>query len=124
MNAEQPTPEQPNPEASSSEAQQVETNAPKPQGTDPRRRLRELLAIPERNRTDAIWDELIELEIQTAPGNRAQQPQQVNAGQGQEQGRRPDQVRRQQQGPGGQPSKNSNNRRRQGARRGPPKPVT
>lgn len=124
MNAEQPTPEQPNPEASSSEAQQVETNAPKPQGIDPRRRLRELLAIPERNRTDAIWDELVELEIQTAPGNRAQQPQQVNVGQGQEQGRRPDQVRRQQQGPGGQPSKNPNNRRRQGARRGPPKPVT
>lgn len=38
---------------------------------DPRRRIRELLAIPERDRSDAQWDELNELEIQTAPGNRA-----------------------------------------------------
>ncbi len=38
---------------------------------DPRRRIRELLSIPERDRTDAEWDELNELEIQTAPGNRA-----------------------------------------------------
>lgn len=37
---------------------------------DPRRRLRELLAIPERDRTDAQWDEIIELEITMAPGNR------------------------------------------------------
>ncbi len=37
---------------------------------DPRRRLRELLSIPERDRTDAQWDEIIELEIQLAPGNR------------------------------------------------------
>jgi hypothetical protein len=37
---------------------------------DPRRRMRELLAIPDRDRTDAEWDELNELEIQTAPGNR------------------------------------------------------
>ncbi len=41
---------------------------------DPRRRLRELLAIPDRDRTDALWDELIELEIQLAPGNRVQSP--------------------------------------------------
>jgi len=38
---------------------------------DPRRRIRELLAIPDRDRNDAEWDELNELEIQTAPGNRA-----------------------------------------------------
>jgi hypothetical protein len=38
---------------------------------DPRRRMRELLAIPDRDRTDAEWDELNELEIQTAPGNRS-----------------------------------------------------
>ena len=38
---------------------------------DPRRRIRELLSIPERDRTDAEWDELNELEIQTAPGNRS-----------------------------------------------------
>ena len=37
---------------------------------DPRRRIRELLAIPDRDRTDAEWDELNELEIRTAPGNR------------------------------------------------------
>lgn len=37
---------------------------------DPRRRLRELLAIPERDRSDAQWDEIIELEITLAPGNR------------------------------------------------------
>lgn len=38
---------------------------------DSRRRLRELLSIPERDRTDPQWDEIIELEIQLAPGNRA-----------------------------------------------------
>lgn len=37
---------------------------------DNRRRLRELLSIPERDRTDEQWDEIIELEIQLAPGNR------------------------------------------------------
>lgn len=41
---------------------------------DPRRRLRELLAIPERDRSDEQWDEIIELEIQTAPGNRENGP--------------------------------------------------
>lgn len=41
-----------------------------PETIDPRRRIRELLAIPERDRTDAQWDELNELEIRTAPGNR------------------------------------------------------
>ncbi len=44
---------------------------PAPAMFDPRRRIRELLSIPERDRTDAEWDELNELEIQTAPGNRA-----------------------------------------------------
>ena len=37
---------------------------------DPRRRLRELLTIPERDRTDEQWDEIIEIEITLAPGNR------------------------------------------------------
>ena len=41
-----------------------------PQPFDIRRRIRELLAIPDRDRTDAEWDELNELEIRTAPGNR------------------------------------------------------
>jgi hypothetical protein len=42
-----------------------------PQTVPPRRRLQELLAIPDRLRTEAEWDELHELEISLAPGNRA-----------------------------------------------------
>lgn len=38
-------------------------------------RLRELLAIPERDRTEEEWDEIVELEIQLSPGNRAGAPQ-------------------------------------------------
>jgi hypothetical protein len=45
--------------------------APAVPAFDPRRRIRELLSIPDRDRTDAEWDELNELEIQTAPGNRS-----------------------------------------------------
>jgi hypothetical protein len=41
-----------------------------PQPPSPRQRLQALLAIPERERTDAQWDELNELEIQLASGNR------------------------------------------------------
>ena len=40
------------------------------QPISPRRRLQELLAIPDNQRTDAQWDELNELEIKLAPGNR------------------------------------------------------
>ena len=40
------------------------------QPTSPRRRLQELLAIPDSQRTEAQWDELNELEIKLAPGNR------------------------------------------------------
>lgn len=53
---------------------------------DPRRRLRELLSVPERDRTDEQWDEIVELEIQLAPGNRIQPgtnphaPQQTSGG--------------------------------------------
>lgn len=45
-----------------------------------KQRLRELLAIPERQRTDEEWDELNELEISLAQGNRegAPDPQQGN----------------------------------------------
>lgn len=43
---------------------------PPPQVDNRRRQLRDLLSIPERDRTDAQWDEIIELEIQLAPGNR------------------------------------------------------
>jgi hypothetical protein len=47
-----------------------------PQPTSPRARLQELLAIPERQRTDAEWDELNELEIMFAAGKRETTPQQ------------------------------------------------
>ncbi|WP_422901753.1 hypothetical protein [Propionivibrio sp.] len=47
-----------------------------PEPIDPRRRIRELTAIPERDRTDEQWDELNELEIRTAPGNRESDRQQ------------------------------------------------
>lgn len=54
--------------------------APAPQQAtptfDPRRRLRELLSVPERDRSDAQWDEINELEIQLAPGNRVSPGQQ------------------------------------------------
>ncbi len=46
------------------------------QPTSPRARLQELLAIPERQRTDAQWDELNELEIMLASGNRQGAPDQ------------------------------------------------
>ena len=44
--------------------------APSAPSFDPRRRLRELLSVPESQRTDPQWDEIIELEVQLAPGNR------------------------------------------------------
>jgi hypothetical protein len=40
----------------------------------PRRRLQELLAIPERQRTDEQWDEINELEIKLASANREDAP--------------------------------------------------
>jgi len=84
------------PQQDAGEAPQREVNEPPPR--DPRRRLRELLAIPDRDRPDALWDELIELEIQLAPGNRVQ-PQQGEGGmRRQEPGRRPDQGQRQDSG--------------------------
>lgn len=81
-----------------------------PPAQDPRRRLKELLAIPDHQRSDAIWDEIIELEISLAPGNRihpgggdpGRRPQQ---GQPQNQGRRQDQPRRQDGNPGNKPAK-------------------
>jgi hypothetical protein len=49
-------------------------NTPEP--VSPRRRLQELLAIPERQRTDAEWDEINELEIKLASANREDAPDQ------------------------------------------------
>ncbi|MEO8006037.1 MAG: hypothetical protein ABI771_14080, partial [Betaproteobacteria bacterium] len=40
----------------------------------PRRRLQDLLAIPERQRTDEEWDEINELEIMLASANREDAP--------------------------------------------------
>ena len=89
-------------------AEPVRSEPPPP---DQRRRLRELLAIPDHQRTDAIWDEIIELEICLAPGNRIQgapglQPEPGRRqGPGQGQGRRPEQPRRQDSTPGAKPAK-------------------
>lgn len=46
-----------------------------PQPNSPRRRLQELLAIPERQRTEAQWDEINELEISLTPVNREVVPE-------------------------------------------------
>ncbi|MDP2783753.1 MAG: hypothetical protein Q8O38_04075 [Sulfurimicrobium sp.] len=43
-----------------------------PQPISPRHRLQELLSIPERQRTDAQWDEINELEITLTAVNRAE----------------------------------------------------
>jgi hypothetical protein len=50
------------------------------QPISPRARLQALQAIPERQRTDAEWDELNELEIALAAGNRQGAPQQGGRG--------------------------------------------
>jgi hypothetical protein len=74
MSTESDTPENSQP------AQEAAPAAPAPQPAtptfDPRRRLRELLSVPERDRSDAQWDEINELEIQLAPGNRVSPGQQ------------------------------------------------
>lgn len=44
------------------------------QPLSPRRRLQTLLAIPDSQRTEAQWDEIVELEIVLAPGNRENGP--------------------------------------------------
>ncbi|TAJ20472.1 MAG: hypothetical protein EPO47_04885 [Rugosibacter sp.] len=86
----------PDPVSVARATQPAEFKPATPPMPDPRRRLRELLAIPDRDRTDALWDELIELEIQLAPGNRVQSPNvDINVGRHQkpsrfaEPGRRP-----------------------------------
>ena len=56
---------------------------------DPREqaaRLRELLAIPERQRTDAQWDEIIDIEINLGPKKPSNsQPPRQDAGDGRRQ---------------------------------------
>ena len=70
-----------NNEQNGNEALPPQQQAPQQQqAPSGKQRLRELLAIPERQRTDAEWDELNELEISLAQGNRegAPDPQQGN----------------------------------------------
>lgn len=74
MNENEMTPGQ-TPEEQPEQSPQAEPHPPGPSIPDPRRRLRELMTVPERDRSDAVWDEIIELEIQLAPGNRATGPQ-------------------------------------------------
>lgn len=58
------------PEVQDARKAQVAQEHPHVPSFDPRRRLRELLSVPEGQRSDPQWDEIIELEIQLAPGNR------------------------------------------------------
>jgi hypothetical protein len=51
-----------------------------PQTPSPRARMQALQAIPESKRTDAEWDELNELEILLASGNRQGAPGQSERG--------------------------------------------
>lgn len=114
MNEEQPIEQAPL-EAAPAEQPAPEPVRNEPPPPDPRRRLRELLAIPDHQRTDAIWDEIIELEICLAPGNRVQgapgvpgvpgEPRRQGSGQVHGQGRRPEQPRRQDAMPGAKPAK-------------------
>ena len=69
-----------NPTPENSPEAEVPATQPQTQAVDPRRRLRELLSVPERDRTDEQWDEIIELEIQTAPGNRISPNEQLGGG--------------------------------------------
>lgn len=86
-------------------------------GGDNRRRLRELLSIPERDRSDEQWDEIIELEIQLAPGNRVSANEHGgNAGGGQQHHGKP--------GAGNAPSQKKHRPRNNNHRRvRPNKPV-
>ncbi len=49
-----------------------------PQAVSPRRRLQELLAIPDSKRTEEEWDELNELEISLAAVNQLVEPDKRN----------------------------------------------
>lgn len=86
-----------------------------PQPNDLRRRLRELLSVPERDRTDEQWDEIVELEIQLAPGNR------ISGSPGGGGGGGPSQGGGQPGGSGNQPSQQRKHRPR-GNNRRPNKP--
>jgi len=93
----------------------------------PRQRLQELLAIPERQRTDQEWDELNELEIALASANREGAPEPA----GRRIGGDPPPKRMQQPGQPRGDGKNNNRKqgrnnrpqnRKGGKRNAPPKP--
>jgi hypothetical protein len=79
-----------------------------PQPISPRARLQALLAIPDRQRTDAEWDELNELEIMLATGNREGAPEQG--------------ARWNRSAPGGQPKPNGGQHDRRPGKRFHPRP--
>jgi|GEM_PF-1175459 len=54
-----------------------------PQNQSPRSRMQALLAIPDNQRTEEQWDELHELEITLAPGNRIGHQEKLNPSGGQ-----------------------------------------
>lgn len=66
---------------------------------DLRRRLRELLSVPERERTDEQWDEIIELEVRLAPGNRLEPSRRSDSGGGGSPGRQQQQPKKHTGGP-------------------------
>jgi hypothetical protein len=72
----------------------------KPQTNNPRARLQQLQAIPDRQRTDEEWDELNELEIMLAMGSNRD----LNAGHGvRREGGQPGQGKQQNRPQHGQP---------------------
>lgn len=58
-----------------------------PQNQSPRSRMQALLAIPDNQRSEEQWDELHELEITLAPGNRIGHQEKQNSPGGQGKGR-------------------------------------
>lgn len=56
---------------------------------DLRGRLRELLAIPERDRTDEQWDAIVAIEIELGPGKAAVVQQQKSIAAAQSNGQQP-----------------------------------
>ena len=69
----------------------------------PQRRLQQLRAIPERDRKDAEWDEMNELEIMLASSNRAGAPDpNVRRDAGQQRGQQQQRQQPRQGGGGGQ----------------------
>lgn len=91
-----------------------------PAAVPPHVRLQQLLAIPDKQRSDEQWDELNELEIKLASVNRVGAPQQGQGGQ-----RQGGPSSRQDHRGGGGRNNQNNPRNQQGKKfhRRPPRPV-